>query len=38
MIIRSLAATATVAATGGRSVLWIGNNHGAAIIRVEALD
>jgi streptogramin lyase len=24
--------------TGARPVLWIGNNHGAAIIRVEPLD
>ncbi|MEA3027962.1 MAG: virginiamycin lyase, partial [Alphaproteobacteria bacterium] len=24
--------------TGPRPVLWVGNNHGSAIIRVEPLD
>ena len=24
--------------TGARPVLWIGNNHGAAIVKVEPLD
>jgi len=24
--------------TSGRPVLWIGNNHGASIVRVEPLD
>ena len=24
--------------TGARPVLWVGNNHGAAIVKVEPLD
>jgi hypothetical protein len=24
--------------TGSRPVLWVGNNHGAAIVKVEPLD